>query len=331
MNRLKSLVVLTLILSLGSTGLAAEERSEDVEADATKRGDAAAGMKAYPLAQYEQVFLTNRTVVSPSVGLIITTGDEESPNELVVLALYSAHLYEGGLEFGYPDLSHEISGIFSARHGRHRWIGLFVSESDRPVAGGLPTFKTGAIYGYDVVSAPDLSLMLGGGAVIGDFGIDLSDGSPLPILPVPFVRFTTKAPWLETKFEFLSGPDLSLAIAPRSPLGINAELRMDSFDSIRDLIFDASLVYRPFIGRVDELDFINFSVGISNSELTFYRSEGSYKLQSYDAYGKLDLGVLQLRLGYAFDSRETYGGDTVLDAGTGMTVSIQGVLPLGGR
>ena len=280
----------------------------------------------YPLAQYEQLFLENRPVMSPSVGIIAQTA--ESDDFLGVL-IYTAHFYGGGLEADYPDLSHAVNGFFDAKSGRHEWLGVFKSESDEPVVGGLATFTIGGVYGYEVVSREGLSVVLGGGLAVGDFGLEFPDGSAVPVIPIPLIRVASESRWLQAKFEFLTGPNLSLVFMPRSLFRLAGEMRMDRFEDKRDVIFDASVGYRPFAPRGKDEDFAGVSVGISNSEIAFDRTDDFYRLQYYSGYAKIDLTILQASVGYAFSSSEMYGDDIELDPGRGMFFSIQGILPLG--
>ncbi len=280
----------------------------------------------YPLAQYEQLFLEDRPVISPAVGLIAQS--DESDAFLAVL-VYAAHFYGGGLDAGYPDLSHAVNGFFDAKSGRHEWIGVIKTESDLPVAGGLATFTIGGVYGYQVVSRNGLSLVLGGGFAVGDFGLKLGDGTVWPIIPIPFVRCIWESPLLAAKFDFMTGPNLSITLVPRSPLRLAAEMRMDRFDDTRDIIFDASVGYRPFAPRGKVEDLAGISVGVSNTEIAFDRTDDFYRLQYYSGYAKIDLTILQASVGYAFSSSEMYGEDIERDPGKGMFFSIQGVLPLG--
>ncbi len=320
--RIGPALLLVLLHALAGAGgrAAAEDRAE-------AGGEGPDRIACYPLLQYEQLFLPGRPVLSPSTGLLARAAGSE---DFLGLFIYSAHLYGEELEFGYPELSHSINALVDAKAGGGRWLGVFKSESDRPVAGGLPTFTVGLAYGFDLVSRPGLSLALGGGLAVGDFGLELPDGRSWPLIPLPLVRLSAEAAWIEAKFEFLTGPNLSLVAAPRSPLRLAAEARMDRFDGIRDLLFDASIAYHPFAGRGEEGDFASLSVGASNSELAFDRSEGSYRLQYYAAYAKLDLSILAASFGYALDARESYEGEGERDPGQGPFFSIQGIIPLGG-
>jgi len=280
----------------------------------------------YPLAQYEQVFLEDRPVLSPTVGLV---AQSDGTDAFLGVLTYTAHFYGGGLDSGYPDLSHAVNGIVDVKDGRNQWLGILKSESDQPVAGGLATFTIGCAYGYEVVDRDGLSLVLGGGAAVGDFGLELPDGSAWPLLPIPLIRFNSESRWLAAKFEFLTGPNLTLVFGPRSLFRATADMRMDRFDDARDLIFDVSAAYRPFAPRGKDEDFVGVSAGLSNSEIAFDRSDGFYRLQYYAVYGKIDLTILQASVGYAFKSSEIYGNGDEADPGRGLVVSVQGVLPLG--
>jgi hypothetical protein len=127
----------------------------------------------------------------------------------------------------------------------------------------------------------------------------------------------------------MTGPNLTVVVGPRSPIRLTGDMRMDRFDSFRDLIFDASAAYRPLANRGKDGDIAGIGVGLSNSEIAFDRTDGFYRLQYYAAYAKIDLTILQASVGYAFDGREVYDGGREADPGRGLLFSVQGILPLG--
>jgi len=143
---------------------------------------------------------------------------------------------------------------------------------------------------------------------------------------MPFVRLSTENSWVKTSLEFITGPNLSVVVAPAGIARLTLEASMDRFEAVRDLLFDASLGYHPM---ADRGDMVSASIGVSNADISFDRRDGSYRLQYYAAYAKVDLTLAQARLGYAFDGLETYADGEERDPGTGWFFSVQGIIPLG--
>ena len=90
-------------------------------------------------------------------------------------------------------------------------MGSLVSSSDKPLyIGGLRTARTGLGYGYEFVRNSNFSLTLGAIAWVGDFGIELGNGNPLPALPLPIVLFNFTSTWFSAYFEFFGEPLINM-------------------------------------------------------------------------------------------------------------------------
>ena len=199
-----------------------------------------ANVNLIPLLQYDYLSLDSQEIRSSSAGLILDSDD------LMFIGIYSRHELGDELPYGYPDLYHTIDTLLDGKKDRHRYIGIFKSESDQPVSGGLSTYQAAAVYGYAVSRGPGLSLVLGGGLALGDFGIDRSNGEPWPVIPVPLVRMKYGSRWIDAKFEFLTSPNFSFTIAPKSRIRFTGDFRMVQSRDMRDLIFECALAYRFF-------------------------------------------------------------------------------------
>lgn len=279
-----------------------------------------------PLALYQLLSLDSQTVHSPGAGLIV------AGENLFLVGLYSRHSFEKELKFDYPDTYHSVELMADGRRDRHRYLGFFKSEADRPVAGGLSTFQAAAVYGYEVVQRPRFSLVLGGGLAASDFGLETPGGEPWPLLPVPLIRAVWESRLLNANLDFITGPNVGLVLAPRSRFRATLDARVDKLRDERDLLFEAALVYRFLSPDHPMGDLAGVAVGIKSEayEFALEAADGSLELHSYALFGTIDLTLLQLSLGYAFNSRVRYRESVTETAGDGWFMSVSALYPLGG-
>ncbi len=283
-------------------------------------------LQVIPLAQYQLLSLESQTVHSPGAGVIAVS------ENLFLIGLYSQHFFSQDLGFDYPDTYHSIELMADGRNARHRYLGFFKSESDRPVVGGLRTFQAAAAYGYEVVQQPGFSLVLGGGLAVSDFGIETADGNPWPLLPVPLIRAAWESRLLSANLDFITGPNLGLTLAPQSRLRATLDARLDKLRDERDLFFEGALVYRFFDSDHPMGDLAGVAVGMKSDafEFALEAEDESLELHYYALFGTVDLALLKLTGGYAFDSRVRYRERTTESAGDGWFISVSALYPLGG-
>lgn len=293
---------------------------------ATPTLPADSGLQVIPLARYQLLWLESQTVHSPGAGVIV------AGESLVLVGMYSRHMFERDPEFDYPDTYHSIQLMAEGRSDRHRYLGFFKSESDRPVVGGIRTFQAAAVYGYEVVQRPRFSLVLGGGLAFTDLGVETPGGDPWPLFPVPLVRAGWESRLLNANLDFVTGPNLNLTLAPQSRLRATLEARIDQLRDERDLLFETALVYRFFTPDHHLGDLAGVAVGIRSDAFEFAREaeDESLELHYYALFGTLDLTLLTLSGGYAFDSRIRYRESTSTSAGGGWFISASALYPLGG-
>jgi hypothetical protein len=161
---------------------------------------------------------------------------------------------------------------------------------------------------------------------IGDFGIDLPNGEPLPVFPFPLIRLKLKTEWFAVSFDFLTGPNLDLTLAPERKIRFSANVRIDNYRNINDLIGEGVIWYRPFAAGHPLGDFAGVGIGLKNESFSFDLSTGRDKTfeQQYAAvFGVLDVSIVKISGGYIFDSRELYN-KTEKNAGKGYFVSVFG-------
>lgn len=277
-----------------------------------------------PLVHYEYLSLDLQDVHSAGAGLII---DSEN---LLFVGIYSGYSFGEELSYDYPGLYHKLDCLLDGRIGRHQYIGIFKTQSDRPVSGGLSTYTSAAVYGYELIKKENFSFFLGAGAAVGDFGIEFSNGDSCPVIPVPLVRMKYASDLIETKFEFLTSPNFSFTLGPKSRVRLTGDFRMDQFRDERDIIFELALAYRFFSAEHEMGDFAGVSLGIKNDNYGAFMLGGengdeSVELHYYAAFASLDLSLLKITGGYAFEGRELYREEEKKDSGEGWFVSVQGL------
>lgn len=285
---------LLLILCMITTILAAQENEEQREAKA----------HLLPLLNYDYLSLGSQSVHSPGTGLIVTG------ENVMAVGLYSFHSLEKAPSNSYPTEYHSLEFILGGHKDRHTYLAVFKSQSDKPVYGGLNTFQSAAVYGYQLIDGPRLSLVLGAGLAVSDFGIEGANGGPWPLLPVPLIRMNYSSEWMETSFEFLTGPNLCLTIAPEKRIRFTGDFRMDQFRDIHDLIFENALHYRFFSADHPMGDLAGVSIGIKNDVYTFDLAdeEEPLEIQYYALFGAIDLTLLKISAGYTFNDGNEKNG-----------------------
>ncbi len=272
-----------------------------------------------PLIQYEQHNYGSQKIFSPSFGILAVARDFQ------VIGIYSTPFFKDVLSNNYPDQYHTIDFLAELWKGKHKFINLLKSESDQPITGGLHTFQFASVWGYEIISKESFKFVLGTGLGISDFGIEMSNGKPLPIIPLPLIRMKTQSPWLVSKFDFITGPNLEFLLAPKEKVRLKGDLRIDKFRDNRDLIFDLSLHYRFFSEKDAMGDFAGLALGLSNNNLAFDLADKD-KVFDYhynSLYTELDLSLLKISSGYTFKNREMYGEDDKINFAYGFTFSIQ--------
>lgn len=265
-----------------------------------------------PAAQYDALVLDEQTVHTPTGGLIVLQDED------MFVGLYGRPIFTRDTDADHPDRYHSIDLLYDRRRGRHHSVSLFSAESDQPVAGGWKTFQAASVWGYEVFQRPQTSIVIGGGLAVSDFGIELDDGTAWPLIPVPFVRMHHASPYVEATLDFITGPNLNVVVAPERDLQFTADVRIDQFRDIRDLIFETTLKYR-FL-----------AAGVKNDTFGFAPADKDDPVEVHyrAAFGTLDLSILKITGGYAFDGRKRTGESDTASLGDGYFVSIQAFLPL---
>lgn len=277
-----------------------------------------------PLARYDHLSLDAQQINSAGGGLVIVS------DEVFFAGIYTNHSLRTSPAPGYPDNYHALELILDGKIDRHGYLAILQSVSNEPVYGGLHTFQAALAYSYELMATDHLSLALGAGLAMSDFGMELANGDTWPILPVPLVRLSFMSRIVDLKFEFITGPNVSFVLGPDGRIRVLGDFRMDEFEDIRDLIFECALEYRLFPAGHAMSDLAGISAGIKSDKLSFVPALDGENLdvQYYALFGRLDLSLLNISAGYVLDSTQILRKAEFLDAGKGFFMTIQAVLPL---
>jgi len=282
-----------------------------------------------PVLGYDYWRFEDQQIHSPSGGVIFTKGDlfppmPEEQNGLMIMGMYKqSWLMEDRKE--YPDLYHDIQLLGIKAMKRHLFIGVLSSQAAEPFYGGLNTFTAGAGYAYEFIRKENISFYLGAAIAVSDFGIEFPNGTSLPVLPIPIARFNAKTSWADFSIEFLSNLTVAFTLFPESKIRLTGNIMIDPFgiNDVRDLYFDTTLWYRFFSKESKMGDFMGLGLGVKNAGIFYNLSEKekSYGVNSYSAYGVLDMSFLRLSCGYSFSGREIFGSDKTDKLGSGFFIS----------
>jgi hypothetical protein len=281
-----------------------------------------------PLLNYEYLSFDEQRVHSPGEGFMFTKGSQNPPlsedRDCLLIAGVFKQYFIQEYQNGYSDLYHSINIMVDRKIKRHLFLGLFVGEADKPFYGGLRTFIAGLGYGYEFIRTENISLTLGIGLGVGDFGIELPNGEPLPVMPIPIVRFNVDTSLMDLSFEFLRKPVLNITLLPEYRVRLENSFTVNQFRDIRDLLFDTRLMYRFFSSDSKFGDFAGIGAGIKNGAFGFPLAEKgkSYEVVYHSVYGMIDLSFLQIQCGYSFNGIEIYDLERKKAIGDGLFLNI---------
>jgi hypothetical protein len=284
------------------------------------------------MLNYEFISVEKQQYHAPRGGLLLLSGEQNpppsvKPDSLLIGMFYKPHILK---EYKAPwaNLYHDIDIIAEREIGRHLFRGFLSSRSDKPVAGGFRTTYSLAGYGYTPIRNEKMYLTLGLGVAAGDFGIEFSNGSILPVFPVPIIKFGYNSRFINIAYD---APDFSMTIAPESRIRMTVFFPIEySYSSVYDLLGEGILWYRLFTKDSAAGDFAGIGVGVKAENLkdygrTFILAETykTYDMNHYAVFGILDVSFLKISGGYIFHSLERFDKDNV-QTGPGFFVSLQG-------
>ncbi|UCH80973.1 MAG: hypothetical protein JSW20_14750 [Nitrospiraceae bacterium] len=279
-----------------------------------------------PVAAFENLTLDSRCINSYGAGLIRLADDS------LLVGTYTHHKLHKTPSFDYPKDYHSIDFLYEKTREDGQLIALFKSDSDKPVTGGYDTFEAALVYGFELYEQDNLNVIFGGGLAVGDFGIELSNGDIWPVIPVPIFRVKYESPMVNAKFDFITSPNLQFTVGPEKTLRLKGDFRIDQFRDSRDLIYEVALMYRLHSKEPAGGDYGGVSLGVKNDNYGAFNlgrsPDESLELHYNALFAELDLAVLKVTGGYAFNGRELYGEETKHDLGDGYFMSVQITYPL---
>jgi hypothetical protein len=302
------IIIVFLLLACTITVLSGQEQEQDAER-----------LMLFLPVSYDLLRLEKQTLHNPGGGLGFILGEQDQPFDKIErqffgIALYQPFFFTQELSSDLPKQLHQIKAIFDGRIKRHQLLAILKSSSDNPFS-GLNTFRAGVGWGYEVIHKPQVSLILGGLVGVSDFGFDLPSGDPLPVMPLPLIRFGIDTQWISASFEYLTGPYLDFTIAPKERIRFTADMSMENFRSIADLVCEYTLWYR-LVALDNKLgDFAGIGVGFKNDLKSFdlsrdkaERRPETFELQQSSVFAVIDLSFLKIQGGYIIDSNYLIDG-----------------------
>lgn len=272
-----------------------------------------------PLFAWEQLDFSSQKLNTLSSGMIV------QGNDMQIISLYKQHNFKQNLKYSYPKKYHSIEFLYEKNYANSQFLTVVKSDSDEPFSGGLHTFQIAAVWGFRLFKNNNLNLILGGGMGVSDFGIEISEGEPLPTIPLPLIRAKYQAKLLTASLDFITGPNFNFVVAPRNKLRINADLRIDNLRDERDLIFDLAAKYRFFSKEHELGDFAGISFGLKNDNRSFdlAKKDDKYDLHFYSLYGEIDFTLIKISAGHTFKNREMHQEEFKFDLDDGFFFAIQ--------
>jgi hypothetical protein len=282
-----------------------------------------------PFLNYEYLSFQKQRIHSPGEGILFSQGNlKPSPSEMrdsLFIAGFFKQFFVQEDQPDYSNLYHRVEIMADRRINNHNFLGVFEGKSDKPLYGGLQTFNAGLAYGYEFIRNENISLTLGAGLFVGDFGIEMPNGGTLPVIPLPIIRFNMETALFDLSFDFYGDPELKFALFPKNRLRLTNTFRINQqLRDIRDLRFDSVFMYRLFSEESKLGDFAGIGLGVKNDARGFNLGEKdkSYELIFNSFYGVIDLSFLELKGGYSFNAKEIYESNTRKDIGNGFFISL---------
>ncbi|MDH5721197.1 MAG: hypothetical protein OEZ13_11390 [Spirochaetia bacterium] len=277
--------------------------------------------KLIPIGVYSYASLASQSVHSPGVAIAL----KNDINMFVASYQYSKFMKDP--LFNAPSDYHAANFLGDIYHEAWNTLVIFRSESDDPFGGGLRTFQLGTAVGYDFFNEESSALIFGLGLAVGDFGVKLSNGKPLLVIPVPLIRYQKESDFIKIDFSFLTGPNFSMTLGAKSKIRLTNDVRFDRLRDAGDIIFESILWYRFFDSTHEFGDFAGVGIGLKREDATFdlANREEVFSVQYYGGFVTFDISILKISAGYTFGAVERHGDDFTTDLNNGFYTEIQGL------
>jgi hypothetical protein len=246
---------------------------------------------SYKITSFDDVVFHN-----PTGGLSVTRINPATKNVFSTTAMYSATIADG-IENNYPSLYHSIVLSFNGKAGRHTGFGAITANTDEPFYGGLHTFNAFAGYTYDLINGPHFSMDLGAYLIFMDINVNLPDGTPWLIWPLPGIALRWDYEWIDIGVF----PGVKITIADGKPVSFTMYKKSNDFDLS---------LWRHYYGkRQSRLEVLGIGAGLKNTTSQVKTAAGDiYGINYYALYGSLRiLRLLEFHGGWTFNGKERYG------------------------
>ncbi len=283
----------------------------------------ARAQKITPIVEIENLRLTDQSIQSSSASVLI------SDENLLFMGQYKQHDFGDPMEHDLPTRYYSIDTLLEVKQEKNQYIGIFKSDSDRPISGGSHTIQAGVAYGREIKKKPDMSLVLGGGLAFGELGATDPHDSGNKVIPVPLIRLNYHPDWIQAQFDFLTSPNLNFSLEPKDRFRLSGDLRMDQFRDDRDLLYKFLLEYELPYDQPTKYRPSRLSLGFKNDtygefKLGNSREDESLEIHYQALFVAIDISIIRLTAGYAFHGRSLYRESEERDLGEGSYLSIHG-------
>jgi hypothetical protein len=286
------------------------------------------GLSIVPMVNYEFVSLENRQYHSSGGGLTVLNGDwdisiSEKYDTLMIGAFYKSYILSDFMP-DYSKIYHDIAFIVERRIDTHLIQGIFRTNSDEPVYGGIHTTYSSIGYGYELIRKENVNFTLGLALGTSDFDIILPNGFSWPLFPSPIIRFGLNTSIINLSIDW---PELTITLAPEYRFQMTGAVRLDfyGFNDVNDLTFNSILWYRLFSKYSKLGDFAGVGLGIKNDGIDFALGEKGkkYDINNYSIFGILDASFIKISSGYIFYNRVLYDKSHTSNDNRGFFVKVE--------
>ena len=301
---MKKILILLFLFSFFSALSTAQEAqvSEKDQKIAQNHFIPSAGFQALQIEEKDFVF-------TPSAGLqFVRTKnrlvESKHPDMIAAGINYNQNYCTAGLGPQSIKQIHGCSLMGSLANKKDSFVGMLASSGEVPFS-HIKTVTGALLYTHQFLKTEHLTFTLGGGLVVGDFGINIK-GYDLYFFALPVFNFSYSNKIFSTTLSLMGPPSVSLTLFPKAMFRLKASAGIAGFKSIRDLTFDCALVYYPLAftdGSMKEV--LTISAGVMNKHASYIlKNNTKYSLQYYSVYGEINASIVTVRCGYNFDGRK---------------------------
>lgn len=261
-----------------------------------------AGFQALQIEEKDFVF-------TPSAGLQFVRSknrlvESKHPDLIAVGINYSQNYCTTGLGPQRIKQIHGCSLMGSLANKKDSFVGMLASSGEVPFS-HIKTVTGALLYTHQFIKSEHVTFTLGGGLVVGDFGINIK-GYDLYFFALPVFNFSYSNNIFTTSISLMGPPSVSLTLFPKAMFRVKASAGLAGFKSIRDLTFDCALVYYPLTFASEGMkELLTISAGVTNKHASYIlKNNTKYSLQYYSVYGEVNASLVTVRCGYNFDGRK---------------------------